>query len=281
MTSRLACVIVFVAVFCATGIAKAAQPLSPSQQAAVLEQGRVAFEEGNALRDEHPDEAREKFQRAAERWSLLVDEGVTNGPLLYDIGNAWVRSGDLGRGIAAYLRAERYMPGDARLQDNLAYARSLVSPQFAPDSAEAVFDRLAGWHESWTLGSRMVWFGIAWCGLWLVLIVRRLGQNRIPIWIGGVSGAAACVLGVSVAASMLGGGGPVGVLIQDDVIVRKGNAESYQPQFDEPIHGGVEFRVLEQQPVWLHVEFPGGQDGWVPRTATEIVRSSAEPVAST
>ncbi|MDP7029804.1 MAG: hypothetical protein QF733_06260 [Phycisphaerales bacterium] len=280
MACRLICLMA-IAISCTTA-AFGSEPLTPSQQAAVLEQGRVAFEAGNALRDEQPDEAKAKFRRAAERWTLLVDQGVTNGPLLYDIGNAWVRSGDLGRGITAYLRAEQYIPGDARLQDNLAYARTLVSPQFASgDGTEAVLDRLTGWHESWTLRTRVIWFGLAWAGLWAVLMARRWGMSSAPRWLGGACGIAAGVLGLSVVASLLNAAGPVGVLIQDEVIVRKGNAETYQPRFDAPINGGVEFRVLEQQPVWLHVEFPSGEAGWVPRDAAEIVRSDTQAVTST
>jgi hypothetical protein len=55
---------------------------------------------------------------------------------------------------------------------------------------------------------------------------------------------------------------------RDGVIVRKGDAASYQPTFDEPINRGVEFRILESRPVWLHVEFRNGQDGWIPRDTT-------------
>ena len=78
--------------------------------------------------------------------------------------------------------------------------------------------------------------------------------------------------------TLFAGTGPVGVLIQDDVMVRKGNADSYTPQFDAPINGGVEFRILESQPVWLHVEFPNGEDGWIPRDAAEFVVSPIDTV---
>ncbi len=280
MTIRVLSMLAAMATLCCVSVTRADSMLSTSQRAAILEQGRVAFEAGNTALEAHPDQAAHKFRRAAERWSLLVEEGVVNGPLLYDIGNAWVRAGELGRGIAAYLRSERYIPSDARLADNLAYARTLVSPQFEPDSAEAVFDRLTGWHESWSLGNRILFFGLAWCGLWVILIVRRLGFFRVPAWTGGICGVIAGVFGLSVLMSMMGGSGPVGVLIQDDVIVRKGNAQTYQPQFDEPINGGVEFRVLEQQPVWLHVEFPNGEKGWVPRNAAEVVRTRDRLVAA-
>jgi hypothetical protein len=201
----------------------------------------------------------------------LVDDGVVNGPLLYDLGNAWVRAGDLGQGIAAYLRAQQFIPTDPRLAENLAHARSLVSPQFVPDDAEALLGRLTGWHEGWSVGTRLLLFGIGWTGLWMVLILRQFVGPKIPWWVGGVASLAALIFGVSVAITIFGGGGPLGVLIRDDVMVRKGNAETYTPQFEAPINGGVEFRILESQPIWLHVEFPNGDDGWIPRDAAEFV----------
>ncbi len=67
------------------------------------------------------------------------------------------------------------------------------------------------------------------------------------------------LFGGSVAIDMFGEEQTVGVLISDDVTVRKGDAESYQPTFDEPINRGVEFDILESRPLWLHVEFPSGE----------------------
>ncbi|MDG1838743.1 MAG: hypothetical protein P8I91_08080 [Phycisphaerales bacterium] len=263
--------ILLLTVVCVTTPSLASDALSPEQLHTILEQGHTAFAEGSAMRDTNPDAAHTHFLRAADRWSLLVQDGVINGPLLYDLGNAWVQAGDLGQGIAAYLRAEQYMPGDPRLAENLAHARSLVSPQFAPDSTQALFGRLTGWHDGWSISTRLLLFAIGWVGFWTVLILGNLMTAAIPRWVGGLTSIVAVVFGISVTLTLFGDTGAVGVLIQDDVMVRKGNADSYTPQFVAPINGGVEFRILESQPVWLHVEFQNGEDGWIPRDAAEFV----------
>ena len=63
-----------------------------------------------------------------------------------------------------------------------------------------------------------------------------------------------------------------GVLVGDQVIVRKGNADSFSPQFEEPINRGVEFEVLEVRPDWLHIELGNGEQGWIQTDDAEIVR---------
>jgi hypothetical protein len=249
---------------CAISALAAASTHSPQQQSTILQEGHDAFDKGASLLDTDPASAREAFLRAADRWTLLIDDGVVNGPLLYDLGNAWVQAGDLGRGIAAYLRSEHFMPADARLAGNLAHARSLVSPQFGADSTQALAAQLTAWHGSWSLWTRLGLFTAGWCLLWAVLLARRFADVAVWRWLAGAGLAVSLVFGISVGIQILGPDASIGVLTHDDVVVRKGDAESYQPAFDEPINRGVEFRILESRPVWLHVEFPNGANGWIP-----------------
>ncbi len=245
--------------------------MSESQRLSILEEGQASFEKGTSLLNSDPAAAQDAFKHAATRWNTIIDDGVVNGPLLYDLGNAWVQAGNLGKGIAAYLRSERYMPGDPRLAENLAYARSLVSPQFSSDSTSAMLQRWTDWLSGWSAWTRTIVFAAAWLTFWCLLLWRRKMAPPPWRWLAGGSLAVSLVAGAAAIFAVLGTGGPTGVLIEDEVIVRKGDAESYSPRFDEPIHRGVEFRILEERPIWLHVEFPNGDDGWVPRDAAEVV----------
>ena len=55
-----------------------------------------------------------------------------------------------------------------------------------------------------------------------------------------------------------------GVVVVDEVTVRKGNAESYEPAFTEPMTEGMEFRLVERRGSWLQIELSNGNRGWVP-----------------
>ena len=245
--------------------------LTSTQQTAVLAEGHEAYAQGLAQRDHNPGAANVSFERAIDRFGVIVDDGLTTGPLLYNLGNAQVQAGHVGPAIATYLRAEVLMPGDAKLAENLAHARSLVRTRVDADAGTAVVDRLLFWHYTWSSALKLSLFAFAWIVLWSVLTIhhwRRVPGLRTTMTITGVASVA---LGLSVAWPLITAESPVGVLVQDDVIVRKGDNNAFEPRFEEPIHQGVEFRVLESRPQWLHIELPDGQDGWVPRDATELV----------
>lgn len=241
--------------------------LSVSQQHAILAEGQTSFRAGTLLLDSDPAQASKAFVNAAQRWTLLTNDGIQNGPLLYDIGNAWVQAGELGKGIEAYLKSADFMPADPRLAENLAHARTLVSPQFSGESTHGILIRLISWHTTLSVWVRLGIFVAAWCLLWSMLIVHRLYPGAVWRWLGGAGLVLSLVFGISVTVDTLRDTTRLGVLQRDGVIVRKGDAASYQPTFAEPINRGVEFRILESRPVWLHVEFRNGQNGWIPRAA--------------
>jgi len=249
--------------------------LTRAQRTAVLEEAHTAYARGLEQRAADPAEAKASFERAVNRFGVLVDDGQATGPLLYNLGNAQVQAGRIGPAIATYLRAESRMPGDPRLAENLAHARSLVRTRVDADGGTALIDRLLFWHHAWSPAVRLVVFAFAWFLLWGMLTVRC--WRRVPGMRAAtvVAGVASLLLGLSLTWPLIAGETPIGVLVQDDVIVRKGDSAAFEPRFAEPIHQGVEFRVLESRPQWLHIELPDGQEGWVPRDATELVGQGA------
>lgn len=247
--------------------------LSSDQRRTLISEGQQAYDEGTALLKTDTVAARERFRTAAERFTLVADDGVVNGKLAYDTGNALFQAGQLGPAIVWYLRADRLMPGDPRLHTNLTYARSLVRPQIQPDGSGALIDRLLFWHHDLPTRWRFVAFGACWTVFWLVLALRL--RRPLPAWgwIAGAALAASIALGWSVGHDTLQpSAASRGVLIADAVIVRKGNAESFSPTFDTPVNQGLEFKVLEQRPKWLFIELQNGTSGWIRRVDAQLIQ---------
>src|SRR5687767_5401361 len=81
-----------------------AAELTRQQQVEVLNQALRAFDRGVELKPKQPDEAQTFFAEAAVKFEVLVDAGVRNGRLYYDLGNAYLQAGRIGQAIVNYRR---------------------------------------------------------------------------------------------------------------------------------------------------------------------------------
>lgn len=224
-----------------------------------------------------PDAARSLFGESATDIQRIIDDGVANGELYFNYANALVQSGQVARGIGAYLEAERLMPGDNRITDNLAYARSILPIHSASTSAVPLLDRLAS-YWTWASYPARAWTAsVAWTFAWLLaaalIVIRGHWHARLRRCRGALVGVAAIALvfGLTVAIDEIRHRlNPPGVIVNEEVIVRKGNGDGFSPAFTEPLPVGSEFTLLEQRPGWYHIRLADGQSGWV-RTSDAIV----------
>ncbi|MBW2568985.1 MAG: hypothetical protein JRD93_05695 [Deltaproteobacteria bacterium] len=65
----------------------------------------------------------EQFQEAADKYLVLIENGIENGHIYYNLGNAYFRLGALGKAILSYERARLWLPRDSDLAFNLSYAK--------------------------------------------------------------------------------------------------------------------------------------------------------------
>ena len=66
------------------------------------------------------------FANAIPVYESLVDTGLVSGPLFFNLGNAYYKTGQLANAILNYERAKLYMPKDKDLDYNLQMAQKMV-----------------------------------------------------------------------------------------------------------------------------------------------------------
>jgi tetratricopeptide (TPR) repeat protein len=256
--------------------------LAPSSAASLprTELERLCFEaeqlfsQAQELHGRDREKARELWQQAAARYERLRQEGeVENGWLYYNLANTYFRLEDIGRAIANYRRAQRYIPHDEKLLQNLAYARSRCRDAIAEAESARVLKTLFFWHYdiAQTLRERLFLAFLA--GFWLAALAALWSHRPWLRWALGGLGLLVLVFGVSIALSEYSSWRQrPGVVVSAEVVARKGNGESYAKSFTEPLHAGTEFSVLDERGAWYEVRLADKRSCWLPQDAVELIR---------
>ena len=249
----------------------------PERQALFVEANQL-FREANELAAANPIAADDLCHRAALRFERLVTEGgVRNGKLFYNIGNAYFRTNDVGRAILNYRRAEQYVGGDANLIQNLSHARGTRLDSFDETQETQVLKTLLFWHYDISTRSRSILFALLAVVFWMAAAVRLFRSEWAPRLLLIATGLPALLfLGSLVVEASIKADQAPGVILSQQVVARKGDGESYEPSFKEPLHAGAEFLLLEERRAWFHIELPDKRRCWIPAASSELVRLPGE-----
>jgi hypothetical protein len=252
------------------GAALAAGPSVPPDLADAEVAGRAeaAFAEGVARRDD-PDAARPHFETAAAYFDELRGRGASNPALYLDLGNASFLAGDLPRAVLAYRRGLRLAPADAGLRAALERARGVVNYADGGDFGRLRVDPRRRWLLAVPPGLAFVAAAVFYLAGWAALtrwrIVRR--GRWLAVGLLALAAAAGCAAPVAEAARVFRAesGRPLVVIVDDGVLLRKGDGLTYPPRYPTPVNRGVEARLLHERGEWLQIELSGHEVGWIPR----------------
>jgi tetratricopeptide (TPR) repeat protein len=81
------------------------------------------------------------YQMAVELYEEIVSQGIENGNLFYNLGNAYFRLGQRGRSLLNYERARKYIPHDEDLFINYSFLKTVLNVEQIED-AYPLYDKL-------------------------------------------------------------------------------------------------------------------------------------------
>ncbi|HNT77542.1 MAG TPA: tetratricopeptide repeat protein [Anaerolineae bacterium] len=213
-----------------------------------------------------------KFAEAASAYQSLVDAGVAEGALYYNLGNAYFKTGDLGRAILNYRRAQQLLPRDADVAANLRLARAQTQDRLEADGVGGLAGFVQRALVAWTTLDEAAALAL---GLWGGLCALGMAALLWPRHRPALTYALAAV-GVLLALSVLSVGARVvearrapAVVVAPSVEVRSGPGADYLTEFT--LHAGAEVRVIEERGDWARIRLPGDLQGWAPGEAIVVV----------
>ena len=268
-----------VMMFAAAALPVAAAPMSPELQNE-FEQALRDFDEAHQIQNTRPDRARQLFRASEQRFSSIAAAGLVNGRLEFNIGNCHLQAGDVGRAILHYRRAQRLIPRDPLLADNLAVARSRCLTPIEPTRQSEFFKSVFFWHHQTASGTRFR-VGLAmYIVLWVLLSARSLIRRRWVTVSSIVCAIIAGACGTSVAAQRWSDrNAPQAVVTAMDVVVYKGPGTGYQRQFEQPLQPGVECTVHERRGTWWNILLVDGNAGWIQAGDAELINEEREDLS--
>ncbi len=258
-------------VFCAGGhLPEATAGVTPDSQ--FFQQANDAFRQANDMMASDPKAARDLFRKALLRYRKLIEEGVDNGKLYYDLGNTYFRLDELGKAILNYRRAQRFIPEDENLRQNLAYALGQRQDKIEPKTEDLLYKTLFFWHYDLSTRLRSYIFAFFYLSFWIAAVFLLWKRRKgLLVLTAATLFCALLFLSSLLVENFAARRKQAGVITAAEVMARKGDSANYQPSFQEPLHAGTEFNLVEDRQQWIYIELEDGRRCWVPANSAELV----------
>jgi hypothetical protein len=201
----------------------------------------------------------------------LVDSGIRDANVYFNLGNAYYENGQLGSALLNYRRAQQINPRDVDIGVNIALVRSerLDLQQGGANWLNAVAMTT---RSSFTL-SELSWtvffLWLLFFGLVVAWIIRANLRKRLR-WLL-VIGAACLLMGLAFLTSRMYviQNRPGAVVTASSTQVMSGPGDEYLPLFS--IFSAAEIRILELHEDWMRFTLPDGRQGWININTIELI----------
>lgn len=209
---------------------------------------------------------KESFEEAIALYRVLVDRGIHNGDLFYNLANAYFRTGNFGQAILFYEKARRLRPRDIDIAHNLSYTRTfLIDKETKSDTLPGSLETLLILHRKTTLNETLWILAILSWIFASILLLRslRLKFTESVFW-GYLKGVFLIlfVLQIVSAGVKIWVEQPIreGVILEDSVSVAA--APKSEKQLVE-LNSGTTVRILDIRDGYAHIRLSDGVPGFI------------------
>jgi tetratricopeptide (TPR) repeat protein len=210
------------------------------------------------------------YTQAVAAYESLRSTGFSGGGLYYNLGNSYVKAGQLGKALVNYERARIFIPSDSDLKANYEFVHAEAGV-VAFYRGEPLFWR---WVDRLFDGVSLNGLTIFLTVLWLLIIGFLVCHLFLNGWRTVLVGVIAAIVIIAVVCG-LGLMHKIAWARRGAIVIEKEASVRF-----EPMQTATEyFRLTEGSPVlvveknsgWYKVQRPDGKIGWVPQATMEMI----------
>lgn len=216
-----------------------------------------------------------RFDQARQIYQQLADQDFSQSELLYNLGNANYKQGDLGFAILNYERAARLAPRDADIRANLEFARGQTIDQLETGPASPIDQWLRYNISMVTLNElSLITLVLFWLMIGLVILYRhsrtekaRARRQFVLVIVAVLFALNAFTLGSRL---YMQTNNPQAIVVAESMDLYSGPGEEFLTEFT--LNSGTKVNLLETRGQWSRISLPGEQaQGWTNAGAVETI----------
>jgi tetratricopeptide (TPR) repeat protein len=211
------------------------------------------------------------YETAQTLYQQVIQSGVRDPAIFFNLGNAYYQSGDLGHALLNYRIVQQYWPRDPDLNRNIALVRAERTDLQIEETGflEGLAALTTGIATLTELGLLVgaFWTTTFIALAWIIYQPRWRKRLRIPLLILGVILLAGLLL--LIGRFQVEINQRQGVVVQSVTQVRSGPGDEYLQLYQ--LHSGAELHLWDMRDGWVRFALPDGRLGWLPAEAIGIV----------
>lgn len=235
------------------------------------DEAELLFNQG--IETKNHESANAFFSAAKDKYNEISEiQKFSNGYIFYNIANCYFMMKQYGVALLYYRKAEKLIPNDKNLKSNIIVTIKKLDDTIAKPQINKVLEIIFFWHYSYSLSSRIIIFISSVSLFFFILTLQIFKPLHFFNWIKTIFLIVSiCVAGSIAYQYYLDNHDIRGVITADSVTARKGNSESYEPSFNQPLNEGVEFRLIQTKGEWYNIKLDNGAECWIEKNSAGII----------
>jgi tetratricopeptide (TPR) repeat protein len=214
------------------------------------------------------------FEQARDVYNSIVQQGIRSAEVFYNLGNCFIQTGDIGRAIVYYRKAQRIDYSDRDIRMNLNQARQLVNNEtraLTPGGFYSSLTDIAGRMGAKGLTLTIACFWVLSAVFFVTGRTGRIRKTRRRAFRATILSLTICVAAAVFLGLLIYNNDVIihAVAVQEPVTARSGPGDHFSAIYEQL--PGYEMIVRRQQNGWAEVELPNGYTAWVPANTIEII----------